>query len=607
MDRAARRYARWVLVIHLALFGAVLAVIGYTARVLYRGAYEQATGQATITQEMLARQTSLSIKNYYDSITGELELLQPPEDEPAPAPTRRVPLADLPLSRTGEAVWRSLAERVSLLFLIDPRDPQGEVRVFGAGDGAPDPADVQRHLGAWVGDLRRASVSPYLQFARGGGGSGGGGGGHVICVPLRGANALMLVAVVPISKLEQALLQDVNNRATAGAMLTDENGVIISHSRPELIGKNVLTDIEDPRTRAIARRYIATGAAGTEIFRDAPVIAGTRMRPAMVSVQPLEVLGKRWTLVIASDLAEVDKFVTPVFRDAMLWGAFIMLGLTAILSSTAIQAIRGRTRVERVRHEMINKELAQAREIQLAWLPHNDDDPPHIDLSAVNHPATQISGDFYNWFPLCDGRSVVVIGDVTGHGMAAAFLMATTQLLIRTTMPRCMNPGECLNEANRQLCIQAFNGQFVTMLVLVIDVNNGTVELATAGHPAPLVGQGGTFEPLNVEPELVLGVDPDQRYTTQRFTLARGAALVLYTDGVIDAQNERGERFSVEGLAKSLFGRYENAQAIIDVILRAVDDFRDGEPLPDDLTLVAVQLQEAAAPRREPAAVAGAT
>ena len=599
MDRAARRFARWVLILHLALFGAVLMVIGYTARVLYRGAYEQATGQATITQEMLARQTSLSIKNYYDSITGVLELLQPPEDEPAPAPTRRVPLEDVTLSRVAPSIWRSLSERVSLLFLVDPRDPQGEIRVFGANDGAPDPRDVHNHPGTWLGDIRRASVSPYLRFEPGG-------GAHVIRVPLRGASALMLVAVVPIAKLEQALLRDVNSRATAGAMLADETGVIISHSRPELIGKNVLTDIEDPRTRAIAKRYIETSGAGTEVFHDAPVIAGTRMRPAMVSVQPLDVLGKHWSLVIASDLAEVDKFVTPVFRDAMLWGAFIMLGLTAILSSTAIQTIRSRTRLERVRHEMINKELAQAREIQLAWLPHNDDDPPHVDLSAVNHPATQISGDFYNWFPLCDGRTCVVIGDVTGHGMAAAFLMATTQLLIRTTMPRCMNPGECLNEANRQLCIQAFNGQFVTMLVLIIDVQRGTVELATAGHPAPLVGQGGKFEALGVEPELVLGVDPDQRYTTQRFTLARGAALVLYTDGVIDAQDPRGERFSVEGLRKSLFGRYEDAQSIIDAIVRAVDAFRDNEPLPDDLTLVAVQLQEAAASRREPAAVAGA-
>ena len=603
MDRAARRYARWVLIIHLALFAAVLLVIGLTARVLYRGAYDQAIGQASLTQEMLARQTGLSIKNYYDSITGVLELLQPPQVEPATRAQPRAGAAALDaaaLSRLAPSIWRSLAERVSLLFLVDARDPRGTTRVLGTNDGAPAPADVQQHLGPWLADVRRASVSPFIQFARGG-------GGHVIVVPLRGTNALTLVAVVPIAKLEQALLRDVNSRATVGAMLSDENGVIISHSRPELIGKNILTDLADPRTRQLAERYMKTNAAGTEVFRKAEVIAGVQMRPAMVTVQPLEVLGKHWALVIASDLGEVDRFVMPVFRDAMLWGAFIMLGLTAILSSTAIQTIRSRVRLERVRHEMINKELAQAREIQLAWLPNNDDDPPHVDLSAVNQPATQISGDFYNWFQLCDGRTVVVIGDVTGHGMAAAFLMATTQLLIRTTMPRCMNPGECLNEANRQLCIQAFNGQFVTMLVLVIDVHSGTVDLATAGHPPPLVGQGEHFKLLPVDPELVLGVDPDQTYTTQRFTLARGSALVLYTDGVVDAQNEHGERFSVEGLAKSLYGRYEHAQAIIDAVVRAVDEFRGEQPIPDDLTLVAVQLQAVAVPHRQPPAVVSAT
>ena len=600
MDRAARRYARWVLIIHIALFAALLLVIGLTARVLYRGAYDQAISQASLTQEMLARQTGLSIKNYYDSITGVLELLQPEQEEPAmrAQPRAGAALDAAALSRMAPSIWQSLAERVSLLFLVDARDPRGAIRVLGTNDGAPAPADVQHHVGPLLADDRHASVSHYIRFAQGG-------GGHVIVVPLRGAGALTLVAVVPIAKLEQALLRDVNSRATVGAMLTDESGVIMSHSRPELVGKNVLTDLADPRARQLAERYVKTGAAGTEVFRKAEVIAGVEMRPAMVTIQPLEVLGKNWALGIASDLREVDRFVTPVFRDAMLWGAFIMLGLTAILSSTAIQTIRSRIRLERVRHEMINKELAQAREIQLAWLPDNDDDPPHIDLSAINQPATQISGDFYNWFQLCDGRTVVVIGDVTGHGMAAAFLMATTQLLIRTTMPRCMNPGECLNEANRQLCIQAFNGQFVTMLVLVIDVHKGTVELAAAGHPPPLVGRGEQFEILPVEPELVLGVDADQTYTTQRFTLARGSSLVLYTDGVIDVLNERGERFFVEGLAKSLYGRYEHAQAIIDTIIRAVNEFRGQQPIPDDLTLVAVQLQEAAVPeRRAPAVVA---
>src|SRR5688500_1962061 len=239
MDRDARRYARWVLLIHVALFGAVLLIIAYTARVLYRGAYEQAIGQATITQEMLARQTGLSIQNYYGSITAVLELLQLPENEPAPRRDGpRGSLDDAPFVRVVPTIWASLSERVSLLFVVDPRAPKGAVKVLGANPDAPAPRDVQEHLAAWVGDVRRASVSPYVQFSQGG-------GAHVVWKPLRAPHELMLVAVVPIAKVEQALLRDVNNRSTAGAMLTTEDGVIVSHSRPELVGKNVLTDILD--------------------------------------------------------------------------------------------------------------------------------------------------------------------------------------------------------------------------------------------------------------------------------------------------------------------------------------------------------------------------
>ena len=108
-------------------------------------------------------------------------------------------------------------------------------------------------------------------------------------------------------------------------------------------------------------------------------------------------------------------------------------------------------------------------------------------------PRAHISGDFYNFFELPDGRTAVVIGDVTGHGMSAAFLMATTQLLVRSTMERMEDPGKCLAEVNRLLCTQAFNGQFVTMQLLVIDPSRRTIELATAGHPAPLLAEAASI------------------------------------------------------------------------------------------------------------------
>src|SRR5439155_8415781 len=117
------------------------------------------------------------------------------------------------------------------------------------------------------------------------------------------------------------------------------------------------------------------------------------------------------------------------------------------------------------------------------------------------------SGDFYNWFALPammmktsvsgavggehaeteggggSGRVAVVIGDVTGHGMAAALLMATTQLLVRMALSRYQDAGRCLQEVNKQLCMQAgstFKGQFVTMLVMVLDTRHGTMQVASA-------------------------------------------------------------------------------------------------------------------------------
>jgi sigma-B regulation protein RsbU (phosphoserine phosphatase) len=99
---------------------------------------------------------------------------------------------------------------------------------------------------------------------------------------------------------------------------------------------------------------------------------------------------------------------------------------------------------------------------------------------------------------------------------------------------------------------------------------------------------------MPVPPQLVMGIDADVSYPTERFTLPAGASMLLYTDGVTDAAAPKGERFMVEGLQKALYGRFESAQSIIDAVVDAVDHFRGERDLPDDVTLVAIQLQTAA-------------
>jgi len=261
--------------------------------------------------------------------------------------------------------------------------------------------------------------------------------------------------------------------------------------------------------------------------------------------------------------------------------------------STSVQLIRGRSRLERVRREMIEKELNQARAIQLAWLPdRRGEQPAAAEIEAINQPASHISGDFYNWFDLPDGRTVVTIGDVTGHGMAAAFFMATTQLLVRTTMQRVYDPGRCLTEVNHLLCGQAYSGQFVTILVMVMDPDRGVVEIASAGQGGPLVRRDdGRFETLPVQPQLVLAVEEDLTYPTETYPLAPRTSMLLYTDGATDVQSPTGERFSLEALQRSLAGQYDSARSLVEAAVEAIDAFRGGTELTDDLTLVAVQVR----------------
>jgi sigma-B regulation protein RsbU (phosphoserine phosphatase) len=298
-------------------------------------------------------------------------------------------------------------------------------------------------------------------------------------------------------------------------------------------------------------------------------------------------------------MKQVDGTVARLFDGAILWSIFVVVAVIAILASTAFQMIRSRLRMERERHEALTRELSQARDIQLAWLPTKQLVSEAVNVAAINSPASHISGDFYNWFDLSDGRLVVVIGDVTGHGMAAAFLMATTQLLIRNTMARLPDPGRCLEEVNRQLCVQVFNGQFVTMLVMILDVAAGQLHVGTAGHPAPLVADGESFQPLAIEPQLVLGVDPDTQYVTETFALPPQSSLLLYTDGVVECPDARDERFGTERLRRALYGRYDDATGMLDHVIGAVNHFRGNRDLDDDLTVVAVQLQPTAANQRD--------
>jgi serine phosphatase RsbU (regulator of sigma subunit) len=649
MEHRAKIFARWVLVIHLLLLAGVITMVFFASREVYEKARAQALTAAANNQSLLAEQTADGIETFYRSIRNDLDLIHHADDEenttaaaaatqpivPLPAPFRglsEVSAAgrnDRPLGNLfGLLLWRQLEGRASLLFSVDadrlegrelrppppppapppstlpslvhtqsaqparePRNAPPAVRAIGPVGSIAEARKVTQKMAEWLKAVERPSVSSFQEFP-------GLGDGNVVCVPAPAARPndrarQLLVAFVPIETIRKEFLEKLNPKdSSTSATLTDEAMVTMVSSDSQLVGIDA-RKAEDPKLRELVERAASSSKAETTFIEHDYQFGSTVRHPRMMTMVPVNVLGKRWFLLISSRLSAVDDVVNRLFSRALYWAIFVVIAMTALLVSTAVWLIRGRARLERVRHQLLTKELTQAREIQKAWLPSNKLRNERIDVSAVNHPASHISGDFYNWFELPDGRLVVTIGDVTGHGMSAAFLMATTQLLVRTTMMRLGgDPGLCLEEVNRQLCTQIFIGQFVTMLIVVVDLEQGELQVATAGHYPPLVSSadGSEVRPLEMEPQIVLGVDATAEYPTEVFALPAGGSLLLYTDGVLDVEDPAGQRFGKQGIRDALAGQRGSAQDLIDTLLSRIDTFRGRIDLPDDLTLVAIRL-----------------
>jgi serine phosphatase RsbU (regulator of sigma subunit) len=591
METAVRRFARNVLLIHLALLAAVLVFVFLAARGVYASAREHALSQAEGRQVQLAEETARAVQSYYDSILSDMIVMRPvnPDDPdteytspPIPTTAPTTPGQRAAAGIVGQFVLsRQLEGRVSHLFTVD----KGTFRVrwmgIGRGEKSPSADEIATRLTPWLQTLKQPTMSDFQLF--------GERGFHFVAVPsLAAGRETILIAAVPTRRVEQWFLSELNG------FLINDSLQILSTRRDDLIGKELST-VGSPEIQAVITSLAAEGFRGTRSLPSGFGIASVHIGPSLVTTESVKVNGHHWFVMLTSPLADVDAIVQQFFSRALFWAVFLAISMTAILVSTATQLIRNRTRLEKLRHALLDRELAEARRIQLAWLPQGRPADVTLDVATANEPASHISGDFYNWFDLPDGRTAVAIGDVTGHGMSAAFLMASTQLLVRTTLPGLCDPGPCLQQVNHQLCVQAFNGQFVTMVLLIFDARSGRVDIASAGHPLPLVVSRGSVTPLRVEPDLVLGVEAASKYHTQSFTIAPGDCVLLYTDGVVDCENPAGERFGIKRL-RSSFQAAGGAQATIDAVVAAVTGFRSGKARPDDVTMLAVKLTATAHP-----------
>lgn len=218
---------------------------------------------------------------------------------------------------------------------------------------------------------------------------------------------------------------------------------------------------------------------------------------------------------------------------------------TTVASAAALSIHNARMALELVEQERVRKELELARQIQESLLPsHIDEDFP---VFGLNLPAREVSGDFYDFLHLPDGRIYFALADVSGKGMNAALLMAKTTSLLRCLAKQAGDPGELLRQVNREVCDTATMGMFVTIIAGYLDPLSGRAEIANGGHqPALLRKPDGSYREIEAGAP-PLGVLSDIEFPITELRLD-GHSLLLYTDGLSESTDADGRELEVAGM-----------------------------------------------------------
>ena len=250
--------------------------------------------------------------------------------------------------------------------------------------------------------------------------------------------------------------------------------------------------------------------------------------------------------------------------------------------------------------ERYRQELVIAAEIQRGILPTVFPPFPelvdHVDLYGMVRPATEVGGDFYDFFRLPNGRIGFVIADVAGKGAPAAFFMATARILVREVAQKIESPSEVIRRANLVLEKDNPSAMFVTLLFGELTLNTGRIRCVCAGHNPPILRHvDGTVSEVAMPHNLPLGAMPGVYFEGVEFVLKPGECLVLYTDGITEAMNDQGKLYGTEPLLKAIAAENHSAEAMARVVDESVCAFCGNAPQADDITLLLVRRPEEAA------------
>ncbi|MHC1728618.1 MAG: PP2C family protein-serine/threonine phosphatase [Syntrophobacteraceae bacterium] len=268
--------------------------------------------------------------------------------------------------------------------------------------------------------------------------------------------------------------------------------------------------------------------------------------------------------------------------------------LSLLCANAAIAVENARLHQEILRRQQIEHDLAFASSIQLSFLPQEMPKFEGYQFDAHYQSAQEVGGDFYDFIPLDEDHIGILIGDVSGKGVASALFMAKFTTDFHLAAIRERDPAKVLSLIGNKVCNESCRGMFVTLLYIVLDKRADEIVYVNAGHLPPVVwnssedrymtlrGSGGP--PLGILPELMYGSD--------KVSLRPGDCILLSTDGLIEAKNEQGARFGWERVEEAMRSGSSDVQSAKGRISCALAEFEQGCPQADDTTLVLLGVEE---------------
>jgi predicted ester cyclase len=249
---------------------------------------------------------------------------------------------------------------------------------------------------------------------------------------------------------------------------------------------------------------------------------------------------------------------------------------------------QARLEQERIERERVEQDLRVARSIQQASLPKEVPTLEGWQITPFYRPAREVGGDFYDFHLLSEGRVGLVVGDATGKGVPAALVMSTTCGMLRLAAQSYSSPGVMLQGVNEVLFPNIPANMFVTCFYAILDPESGLLRYANAGHDLPYLHHDGDAEELRAR-GMPLGLMPGMSYKEKETIVQAGESALLYSDGLVEAHDPKGEMFGFPRL-RALIAEHGEDRSLGDLLLEELYSFvGEGWEQEDDITLLTLR------------------